>query len=147
MTTTPRRNIHAELKAWGGDTPPRWEPGVGDSIVGELIRYSRGRARYGPAWVAHVREEQSGELLAVWLFRTTLLDAFKRERPEPGERIGLRRLKDGTGAHGSYRRFSLIVEREGGESVPDFDAIEATADDGDAERGNGFDLRAPNPFD
>lgn len=54
-----------------------------------------------------------------------------------------------TGAHGSYRRFALVVERDGGESVPDFDALEPTADAGDAEaeRGNGFDLCASNPFD
>ena len=82
----------------------------------------------------------------MWLFNTTLLDAFKRERPEPGERIGLRRLEDGRGAHGNYRRFALVVEREGGESVPDFDSIEATEDAGDAEHGNGFELAAPNPF-
>ena len=65
------------------------------------------------------------------------------------ERIGLRRLDDGTGAHGNYRRSALVVERDGGESVPDFDAIEPAADasDAEAERGNGFDLPAPNPFD
>ena len=140
--TTPQRDLRSELESWQGDTPPAWKPEVGDSIVGELVRYSRGRSRYGPAWIAHVKEERGGELLAVWIFHAALLDAFKRERPEPGERLGLRRLEDGTGAHGNYRRFALVVEREGGESVPDFDAIEPTADtgDGEAERANGFIL-------
>jgi hypothetical protein len=45
--------------------------------------------------------------------------------------------------------FALVAEREGGESVPDFVAIETAEDAGDTgtEPANGFDLPATNPFD
>ena len=119
------QDLRARLDGWNEERPRAWKPGVGDTLIGELVRYSRGEGKYGPAHIAIVREDGSGELRACWLFWAVLLDAFKQERPKPGERIGIRRLDDseGKGANGAYRRFALVVEREGGASLPDFDAL------------------------
>ena len=154
---TPRQqDLRARLDSWDEQRPRAWKPDVGGTLMGEVVRYSQGQGKYGPAHIAIVREDGSAELRAVWLFWAVLLDSFKSERPKPGERIGIRRLEDSKpkGGASAYRRFALVVEREGGASLPDFDAL-GPAHDSPAEKPPEpkpgpepeLGLAAPNPFD
>ena len=120
---TKHRDLQSQLDSWRDEPARAWRSRVGDVLVGELEGYHRGEGAYGPTWVAHVRDEKAGELRAVWLFHTVLLDEFRRLRPKPGERIGLRRLDDGGQEDRRYRRYALVVDREGASGVPDFDAF------------------------
>ena len=124
-----QRNLLGELEDWRDEQPRVWRCEPGDVLVGELVRYTRGEGTYGPAWIAQVREEGSGELRSVWLFHMVLLYLFKTLRPQPGERLGIRRLDDGEGERGRYRRYAVVVDRDGGEGqVPDFDAFGPAGD-------------------
>lgn len=145
------RDLARELETWSDEPARAWKPEVGDVLVGELVAYRQGQGAYGPAWVAHVREEGSGELRACWLFHAVLLDEFRRLRPKPGERVGLRRLEDGGKAGSRYRRFALVVDRPVGAEVPDFEALAPASDAGNVEADAGRqaapDAPAFNPFD
>lgn len=95
-----------------------WRPEIGETLVGRIERFERREARFGPCDVALVRDEASGELRAVWLAWPTLADRFTEQRPQVGERIGVRRLEDGQGKRGAYRRFALVVDRPADETAP-----------------------------
>lgn len=145
------RDLHHELETWSDEPARAWKPEVGDVLVGELVAYRQGQGAYGPAWVAHVREEGSGELRACWLFHAVLLDEFRRLRPKPGERVGIRRLEDGGKVGARYRRFALVVDRPVEAEVPDFEALAPASDAGNVEADAGrqaeTDAPAFNPFD
>jgi hypothetical protein len=112
MTPTARgRDLRAALDTRAEESAA-WRPEPGETLVGVVERYDRRTARYGEADVALVRDEATGDLRAVWLVYATLRDLFDRERPKPGERIGVRRLDDGHGPRGAYRRFALVTDRD-----------------------------------
>jgi len=130
---TPKRDLRAELEGWQDERPRAWVADVGQVLVGELVRYSRGEGQYGPAHIAQVREEKTGELRAVWLLHRVLLDEFKRLRPKPGERLGIRRLEDGgENSKRPYRRFALVLDRDG-DDLPDFELLDQALDVPDEE--------------
>jgi len=147
----PRRDLAHELETWSDEPARAWKPEPGEVLVGELLAYRQGQGAYGPAWVAHVREEGSGELRAVWLFHAVALDEFRRLRPKPGERVGLRLLEDGGKAGARYRRFALVVDRPVEAEVPDFEALAPASDAGNAAADAGgqgaTDAHTFNPFD
>ncbi len=116
------RELGAQLDAWRDEPARVWNPRVGNLLMGELAEYRRGESSYGPVWVAHVRNEKAGGLVAVWLTHTELLNEFRRLRPEPRERIALRRLDDGGQEGQRYHRYALMVECKEDGGVPDFDA-------------------------
>jgi len=124
-----RRDIRDELERFDGTFPEAWIPEPGDILVGEILRYDVGPTAYGRFPVATIADEETGEELSVWLLHTALRSSFAQLRPRIGERIGIRRLEDGTGdATGhTYRRFLVRVDRPEGELLdlePD-DAIDA----------------------
>lgn len=112
-----RRDLRAELEEEDGDYPDAWRPEIGEILVGELVRYSRGHTTYGEAVIAIVSHEGTGELAAVWLLHHVLLDEFRKLRPSPGERIGIKRLPDAERAQNPYQRFIVRVDRP--DEVPD----------------------------
>jgi len=123
-----RRDLRDELDRFEG-YPAAWIPDVGDVLVGEILRYGSGPTAYGRFPVVTVADEETGEELSVWLLHTALRSEFAQLRPRIGERIGIRRLEDGTSdATGhTYRRFLVRVDRPEGELPvlePD-DAIDA----------------------
>lgn len=111
------RDLWRELKDWT-DWPPAWKPEPGDVLVGTVERYDIGQTQYGPVRTCTIRTDQ-GERLAIWLSTTVLLDQFRRERPKPGERIGVKYL--GKHPEHGYHRYRLIVDRPQQEA--DFDPL------------------------
>lgn len=105
-----------ELEAFDGTSSKAWRPKVEDVIVGKVLRYDKGSTDYGECPICLVEDEEAGELRAIWIFHTVLLDEFKRKRPMVGERIGIKRLSD---AAKGYRRYELRVDREEPD-MPDF---------------------------
>ena len=118
-------DLHQRLEEWPDDPPRDWQANVGQIVEGEVVQYRKVQGRFGQRWVCDVRE-QSGELISIWLSATVLQNEFERQRPRPGETIGIRRLAD---AGKGYKRFVLLVEgREDSEDVPDFDQTTTDAD-------------------
>ena len=118
------RDLMAALDGNSGEHPEAWIPDVNESLVGELIEYREAQAKHGPARIAVIREDSGLQDRAVWLFHKVLLEEFKRLQPKPGERVGIRRLEDGQTGDFTYRRFTVVVDREGDSEVPDFDGLE-----------------------
>ena len=122
------RDLNAELEDWQDEQPESWKPKPGDRIVGELVRYDRADAGYGPTWLAVLKvaatAQQGEHLAAVWLSHKVLFEEFKRQRPQIGERVGIRQLSD---AEKGYKRYAVIVDRNGAGS-PDWDKEAAQND-------------------
>jgi hypothetical protein len=117
------RDLRAELEGEDGTYPEAWRPEVGEILVGELTGYDQGTTPYGPAVIARVVDEATGETWSVWLIHHVLLDEFRKLRPKPGERVGLKRLEDAD----HYRRYSVRVDRPQDE-LPDL--LEVAAQEG-----------------
>ncbi|MBI3183317.1 MAG: hypothetical protein HYZ28_14360 [Myxococcales bacterium] len=118
-----QRDLKAELEAEDGIHPEAWRPRVGEVLVGRLSRYDRAPDLYsgGLAWVAVVEPEDGAPRVAIWL-GTVLLDLFKRHRPKPGERLGLKRLPDSEPVERGRKpcaRYALRVDRP--EELPVFE--------------------------
>lgn len=101
------RDLERELLEWDG-WPESWRPEPGDVLVGRVAHYDRGVTPYGEVRTC-VLEEDNGQRWTVWLSSTVLLELFKRERPQVGERIGLKYL--GKHPEHGYHRYRLIVDR------------------------------------
>lgn len=118
------RNLRDELNKETGVYPTSCKLNAGEMLVGELVRYSRATTQYGESPIAVIRDDETKELVSFWLIHTVALDEFKRLRPRPGERIGIKRLAD---AEKGYKRYVVKVDRDEPE-VPDFEEFGATSD-------------------
>jgi hypothetical protein len=102
------RNLLDELENWG-DWPAAWRPEAGDILVGKVVRYDRGFTPYSEVRTVTV-EKDDGERVAVWLSSTVLLNEFAKQKPKPGERVGLKYL--GMHPDRGYHRYKLVVDRD-----------------------------------
>ncbi len=102
------------------DYPQSWIPEAeGDTIVGEVVRYTTGTTQYGESPVVVLRTADG--LRSVWLLSTVLRSQFGKLKPRPGERVGIRYGSERTSASGNaYRDFRVEVDR--GDALPDFGA-------------------------
>jgi hypothetical protein len=108
------------------DHPDPWDPDPGDYLIATVDHYDRAQTNFGKNYVCNAVNEDTGELVAVWLSYTVLLEQFQDKKPEPGERIGLK--YHGTHPEKDYRLYTLKVDREGPDAVPDFDDSPPPAD-------------------
>ncbi len=122
---TQKRDLQKELDGNDGELPVSWLPKVGDSLIGELVRYDVGYTTYGRAYIVVICEENTGELRGVWLLHHVLRGEFAEKRPRPGERLGITRLPD---ADKGYKRYVLLLDRGGEGELPDFDSLGPAAD-------------------
>ena len=121
------RDIEHDLDAFDGTFPESWRPKPGDKIVGRLVRYTQGESPYGPRHIAVVEAMNAGGepyLVGIWLSHAVLVDQFKRLKPKPGERIGVKRLADvpGRGDKRGYAMFKVVVDRPDA-GAPDWDKV------------------------
>jgi len=88
-----------------------------------------------------------GERVAVWLSHTVLLEQFKKQEPEPGERVGIK--YHGPHPEKKYEQYTLKVDRDTEQQVPDFTdgvttdkaAVNASKEDAEqAARASGEEL-------
>ena len=107
------RDLLAELQAETGERPTTWKPEPGDILVGVLLRYDRVPDLYrkGETAVLAVVRSDAGPVVSVWLGRA-LLALFKTQKPEPGDRVGVKRLPDVQAPAGKhpYQRWALRVD-------------------------------------
>jgi hypothetical protein len=102
------RDLHRELDTWDG-YPPAWRPKPGDILVGFIDSFDIGHTSYGPVRTVIVTVEATNEKVSLWLSSTVLLDQFKRQQPQPREKIGLKYL--GKDPDKGYHRYRLLVDR------------------------------------
>jgi hypothetical protein len=78
-------------------------------LVGKVQRYAQGPTPYGWVHTVLVQEERTGDLWSLWLSSTVLLQQFQQQRPQPGERIGLK--YQGKDFEKGYHKYRLLVDR------------------------------------
>jgi hypothetical protein len=61
-----------------------WKPERGDVLVGVVEEVLEVESRYGPTRVAHVRDEESGTLWALWLSHRILRELWNEHEPMAG---------------------------------------------------------------
>ena len=123
------RNLEAELNEADTEWPPCWRPQEGETLVGTILRYSSGQTQYGPCRTA-ILQRADGKRVSLWLSSVVLLSLFEREKPRPGEKVGLRYL--GKHPTKNYKRFALVVDRP--EAPLDFSPLGGEQGQGRAER-------------
>ena len=107
--TQPMRDLHTELTTLPDEWPPAWKPAPGEMLVGKVQRYAQGPTPYGWVHTVLVQEERTGDLWSLWLSSTVLLQQFQQQRPQPGERIGLK--YQGKDFEKGYHKYRLLVDR------------------------------------
>ena len=114
--TKNQRNLDAELDDLGDSLPECWRSAPGSKLVGVLLRYDRGTNVYGTYHIVHIRDDASGNVLAVWLSHAVLLNEFRKHRPKPGQRVGIKRLGDSNRGYACYQ----MITDDSESTVPDF---------------------------
>lgn len=110
-----------------------WKPEPGETLVGTVINVTTRSTSYGSSPVIVVQDD-AGDVHAWWGFHAVARKELSRVRPRVGETIAIRRLPDGKGTQGRYRRFAVAVDREtegvdwdtvaeGVEDLPDEDTV------------------------
>lgn len=118
--TNPKDAFRQDAEQDAGEHAEAWIPDVGDLLVGEVAEYSEGSTKHGSYHIVTVRDEDSGKTWAVWLLHKILEAEFDRLRPKVGERISIKRHKDGCTTTGTkYKRYRLRVDRPAVDA-PDF---------------------------
>jgi hypothetical protein len=118
------RDLRKELSDWDG-YPEAWRPEPGEILVGFVVGYDEGPTSYGPVRTVIIAREEDGQKVTVWLSSTVLLDLFQKQKPRPGERVGVRYL--GRDKAKGYHKYHLVIDRPepveltplGGEEVED----------------------------
>jgi hypothetical protein len=74
-----------------GDAPG-WRPEEGSTIIGEVIRLSKGWSEQAQKFypIITIKDESTGEPVAVHGFHFVLQDRLSAIRPRVGERIGIK---------------------------------------------------------
>jgi hypothetical protein len=97
--------------------PESWQATeAGDQLTGRFRRLERGTTSFGDCWIAIVESLRNpGRLASVWLFHTTLLNAFKKAAPREGEVVLIqydgKQHRDGAS---DYHLWKVVVDRAGG---------------------------------
>lgn len=92
--------------------PESWRPEEGEKIIGTVVEYGVGPTDYGERDTVVVRLADGTEK-TVWLLHDVLINQFKREKPQPGERIAVKYVGQKTNptSQRRYKDYRLMVER------------------------------------
>jgi len=99
--------------------PTVWRPKSGDLLLGRLVAFFPSvRTDYGFIDQAHIREEDSGRLYAVWIGPTVLRAQWEAETPVKGERVAIKYFGQRTPREGdhAYHVYRVEVDRRRTES-------------------------------
>jgi hypothetical protein len=125
MSTLEERLEQGAAKAW---RPDESDP---NPVVGTVTNVEMGASEYGSYPIVTIQTE-AGEEFAIHGFRTVLKNEFMKQRPQPGERIGVKDLGEQATKPGSkfksYHGYVLKVERAQG-SAFDWNRLGAPVDD------------------
>ena len=114
------RNLSEELDTLPEPATRTWKPQPLDKLVGRIVLRELQPSRYtGSAAVEHVivEDETTGECLHVYANHFMLAKAIELFNPQPGDRIGIKRLPDIPGQRGY--RYHVLVDRADPERPPD----------------------------
>ncbi len=99
-------SLKDQLMDYDPALPRTWRPRPGSVLTGTVRRYDHAYSPYGPSWICVLEEDESADLVAVWITPLWLLCEFSAKRPMEGERIRIRQLDDYEG----FGRYVLLVE-------------------------------------
>ena len=106
------RDLRHELDTAVDDTrATTWNPEIGDSVIGIVRAVSRvALRRYErPQLCVAIEDADSGLPVNVYCSYAVLAQRIVDQRPEPGDRIAIKRGIDEPGK--GYRRYWVIVDR------------------------------------
>jgi hypothetical protein len=92
-----------------------WKPEPGDKLVGEVVELDERTNEYGTYPVVTVRTDD-GEELAFHAFRTVAKNELAKQRPEVGDRIGIKYVGKPEGK--DYELYRVKVERNESQPQP-----------------------------
>jgi hypothetical protein len=136
VARTGGRDLAAELDDDDGTFAESWKPRAGDKITGVLVRYDEAQGAFGPCPVAIIDALNDVGVpypVTVWIGPAMLRSEFKKVKPKPGERIGIKRFKD---SEKGYARYRVIVDRPDEKQFePNWDALDDLSNGDDTQNG------------
>lgn len=108
-----------------------WRPEKGDKLIGVVTDVDLRTSDYGPPYPIITVEQEDGSQLAFHGFHAVARRELAKQRPQPGDRIGIayhgkgEPAKPGMSGAELYR---IIVERDEQRMALDWDAIGVTAE-------------------
>jgi hypothetical protein len=126
MTNHAAKDLRSRIDELSDAPVTSWRPEPGEVLVGTLldidVRDTKFEARVP---VLTIRNDDNGEIVECWGLHTVLRSELSKKRPQPGERLAIRRLSDsGQG----YKRYKVIIDRDGPQA---FDWAAVPTDAGD----------------
>ena len=118
-----KRDLFQELKdSTDPDMhPPSWKPAPGDVVAGVVVAFNEVSTVHGPCKVVIIDNEDGSGPLSIWLGTKVLQSKFENERPQIGDRIGVKRFSDHP--EKAYHRYELKVERGADYDDPAAEAV------------------------
>lgn len=109
-----------------------WKPEAeGEMLTGTFERMEEVKVEHGTYPVAHIREDETGELRAVWMFHKVLRVEWEEQEPQPGDRVGIIYKGRREGQTYAYHHYGVEVEpakaegsRNGRTALPRFEPDE-----------------------
>ncbi len=108
-------SIEAALDA---DYATAWKPEPGDTLIGQVTEITERDGGYGVYPIVTVKRDD-GEELALHAYHTVAQNELAEQRPQIGERIGIKYVGRvaGKDAKGSYHAYRIKVDRPDGPSI------------------------------
>lgn len=117
-----------------------WRPDPGDKIQGVIIGIDVRDSEYQDDTypVLEIEDENTGDLIAVHGFHSVLKREIAQQKPEVGDRIGIKyfgkvqgKRTDSKGRPVEFEKYKVVVDRSVAKEVekPDWDSMGAAADD------------------
>ena len=105
--------------------PEAWKPEPGDKLEGTVTELDERDGGFGPYVIVMVTTDD-GRDVAFHAYHTVAARELARQRPVPGDRIGIK--YHGVDPVKKYRQYRLVVDHATAtDNAPDWDAIGAAA--------------------
>lgn len=118
-----------------------WRPDPGDKIQGTIVDITTRDSEYQDDTypVLEIKNELDGEYIAVHAFHSVLKREISNQKPEVGDRIGIKyfgkvtgKRTDTKGRPVEFEKYKVVVDRAIAKDVekPDWDSMGKAADEG-----------------
>ncbi|HXF37410.1 MAG TPA: hypothetical protein VNO17_09545 [Actinomycetota bacterium] len=107
--------------------PEAWRPNPGDKLIGTVVEIGERASDYGGSYPVVTVLADDGREVVFHAFHTVAKSELARQRPEIGDRIGVKYF--GRDEERKYERYRVVVEHQRpAPSGPDWDKVAAQAE-------------------
>ena len=84
------KDLRGDLEKWTPSVAPAWNPAEGEVLVGRVKSAEVVEGNFGQQTQAVIWDEDTGEDVLVYIGRKSLVEAWEKEAPKVGDRVGIK---------------------------------------------------------